>query len=87
MVDRWKDHPPSPQSLGRKGATITPGASDLPAGTKGVVLLTSGDVTIVPADNDDAATLTFTGAPAGFIPPYVVRRVTAATATVATIEG
>lgn len=72
-------------TLGRKGAAITPGASDLSGDPKAIVCTAAGNVTIVPEANDDADTLTFTGCAVGFIPPYVVRRVTAATGSWATV--
>ena len=65
---------------------VTPGATDLDPVAKAVVCLTSGNVTIVPDGNENATTISFVGVPAGFIPPYRVRRVTAATATIATID-
>jgi len=72
-------------SFGRKGAAITPGSSDISGSPKAIVCLAAGNVTIVPFGNEDAATLTFTGCSVGFIPPYVVRRVTSATGTWATV--
>lgn len=77
---------PTSSSLGRQGRAVTPGAIDLSPIPKAVVCLTGGNITIVPVGNADADTLTFAGVPAGFVVPYIVRRVTAATATVATIE-
>lgn len=77
---------PDEATFGRKGRVITPAATDLDPIAKSLVLLTAGDVTIVPADNADAATLAFVGLAAGAVIPFQVRRVTAATATVATIE-
>lgn len=73
-------------TFGRKARVVTPGATDLDPVAKAVVCLTSGNLTIVPAGNATGDTITFTGVPAGFIPPYKVRRVTAATASVATID-
>lgn len=49
-------------------------------------MLAAGDITIVPANNQSAVTISFTGLPAGYVIPYVVRRVTAASAAWATIE-
>ena len=85
MSDRFANFTPTPDSFGTVGAVITPGASDLSPFAKAVVCLTAGNITIVPVGNADAATLAFVGVPAGFIPPYRVRRVTAATATVASV--
>lgn len=75
---------PNPQSFGMAGAVITPGNTDLPD-SRAVVCLAAGNVTVVPWNNLDGATLTFTGCPVGFVVPYVVRRVTAATGTWATV--
>lgn len=86
MADRYKSFAGTPSSYGTKGRVITPGADDIDPPAKAVVLLTSGNVTVVPMDNEDAAALAFVGVPAGFSPPFRVRRVTAATATVATVE-
>lgn len=72
-------------AFGRVGASITPAATDLDPIPKAIVCLAAGDVTIVPVDNANAATLSFTGCQVGFIPPYRVRRVTAATGTWATV--
>jgi len=78
-----------PSTFGTKAEPITPnaGADNVPASAKGIIALTGGNLTIIPVDNADAGTITFTAISAGFIPPYLVRRVTAATATLATIDG
>lgn len=86
-TDNYQSFVSSPESFGTTARIVTPGATDLDPIAKGVVCLTAGDITIVPVGNDNAVTLAFVGVPAGFIPPYRVRRVTAATATVATIDG
>lgn len=86
MADPLQNFTATPSSFGTKGTTITPGAGDLPGGAvKGVVMLAAGDITIVPVGNADGETIAFTGCPVGFIPPYRVRRVTAATAACATV--
>jgi hypothetical protein len=85
MSDPFASNADTPQSFGRLGAVITPGASNLAVFPKAVVCLTGGDVTVVPVNNADGATLSFVGLPAGYIIPYRVRRVTAATAIVASI--
>ena len=82
----FDEFPATPNGFGRKARIVTPGATDLDPVAKGVVCLTAGNLTIVPVNNADATTITFTGVPVGFVPPYRVRRVTAATATVATID-
>ena len=48
--------------------------------------LTSGNLSILPADGAEA--ISFIGIPAGFTPPFIVRRVmaTGTTSTVATVE-
>jgi len=76
-------------SFGTKARPITAGATDLDPPAKAVVMTTGGTITVVPLDNDNADTITFTGVPAGFVVPYIVRRVTALTsgATAATIDG
>ena len=73
-------------SLGVKSRLITPGASDIDPYAKSVVCATSGNVTYLPKENADADTVTLTGVPAGYILPHQVRRVTAATATLYTID-
>lgn len=82
----YDEFPATPGGFGRKARIVTPSATDLDPIAKAVVCLTSGDITIVPPGNANGVTITFTGVPVGFIPPYRVRRVTAATATVATID-
>jgi hypothetical protein len=77
---------PGPDSFGTKGRIITPGAGDLDPLAKAVVCLTTGDITVLPNGNADGDTIAFTGVAAGYIVPFRVRRVTAATATVASIE-
>ncbi|MBX5131619.1 hypothetical protein HJB80_02790 [Rhizobium lentis] len=83
----WNGGQKTADSYGRKGAVITPGASDLDPIAKAVVMTATGDITIVPVDNANSATITFTGCPVGFIPPYQVRRVTACTGTCASIDS
>jgi hypothetical protein len=75
----------NPAAFGLAGGVITPGATDLPANAKAIVCTDPGDVTIVPYNNENGATITFTACPVGFCPPYVVRRVTAATGSWATV--
>ena len=72
-------------AFGLSGAAITPGSSDLAGDPKAIVCIAAGNVTIVPFNNDNATTITFTGCPVGFSPPYRVRRVTAATGSWATV--
>lgn len=77
--------PRGASSLGRKGAVITPGNSDIASEPKAIVCCATGNVTIVPVGNANSDTITFTGCPVGFIPPYIVRRVTAASGIWATV--
>jgi len=86
MADPYESWIPNGQTFGRKGRLITPGSSDLDPIAKAVVCLTSGNITVVPVENANGDTLAFVDVPAGFIVPFQVRRVTAATATCATIE-
>ena len=87
MSDPWKGMGGDLNSFGRRGTVVAPGPNDLSSVAKGLVVLAAGDVTIIPADNADGNTLSFTGLAAGAVIPYIVRRVTAATATLATIDG
>jgi hypothetical protein len=99
--DRTKD--PNPIRLGtnlrvraakvgvraRKGKAITPSDTvDLAKYASGVVCLTTGNLKLLPVENDDADTVTFTGCAVGFVPPFEVRRVfaTGTTATVASVD-
>jgi len=87
MSDFYSSSPPSATTPGTIGQIITPGATDLNPTAKSIVTLTSGNVTLVPVGNAPSDTLAFVDLPSGWVCPYRVRRVTAATATVATIEG
>ena len=75
---------------GSKGRVVeTSNTVDLDPYVKAIVLLTAGDVSYLPAENEDGAPLAFEGLPAGWVSPHRVRRVlaTGTTATVATLEG
>ena len=75
-------------NFGRVSRAITPSDStDLTMYAK-IVLITAGDIKILPVQNDDALTVTFVGCPVGFIPPFDVRRVlaTGTTATCVAID-
>lgn len=74
-------------SFGTTSRAVTPGSTDLNPIPKAVVCATAGDISVVPADNANNDVVAFIDVPAGFIPPFRVRRVTAATATVYTVEG
>lgn len=83
----WNRSAASATTFGKKGATITPGPSDLDPIPKAVVMTSAGDITIVPDGNATNTTIAFTGCAVGFMPPYVVRRVTACTGTCASIDA
>lgn len=74
-------------SFGTNSRLLTASASDLDPPAKSVVLLTAGNITVVPLE-EGAPDLAFVGLPAGYIIPFVVRRVTAlaAGATCAAID-
>jgi hypothetical protein len=77
----------SASTLGTRMRVAVPGAQDLEPIAKTVTHLTGGDITIVPLGNPDDEPISFTGVAAGWIAPCVVRRITAATGSVATVEG
>lgn len=85
-VDPYESVATGPDSFGRKSRLITPGGSDIDPIPKAVICLAGGDITVVPVDNDDGVTIAFSGVSAGFVPPFRVRKVTAATGAIATIE-
>lgn len=81
----------NPEIFGSSGSNVTPSDTvDLTAYAKAVVVTVAGNLVILPSKNvdDGAHTITFTGCPVGFIPPYRVRRVlaTGTTASVATVD-
>ena len=41
-----------------------------------IVVTAAGNIVVLPMENDDDDTVTFTAAPCGFVPPFRVRRVT-----------
>ncbi|ODT71612.1 MAG: hypothetical protein ABS75_07265 [Pelagibacterium sp. SCN 63-23] len=82
----WNDSANTISTFGRKGRVVTPAAVDLDPIAKAVVMLAAGNITIIPRDNANGAPITFNDVPAGFIPPYQVRRVTACTSSCATID-
>lgn len=86
MADPWKNASGDVLAPGRKGTVVTPGSTDLPNVCKGLVVLAAGNATVIPVDNADNETLAFVGLNPGDIIPYQVRRVTAATASLATID-
>ncbi|UQD96139.1 spike base protein, RCAP_Rcc01079 family [Bradyrhizobium japonicum] len=75
------------QTMGRRGTVVVPGPNDFVAvAPKGLVVLSAGDATVIPVENSDTGTLSFVGLTAGQLIPFMVRRVTAATAVLATID-
>jgi len=85
MSDPFASFTDTPATFGRRGDIITPGAIDLDPIPKAVVMLDFGNITVVPMDNANEATIDFVGVSAGFMPPFRVRRVTAATAACASV--
>jgi hypothetical protein len=83
MADRVPSGDPT--AFGLAGDPISASNNDLPLNARAIVCTTAGNVTIVPFNNEDGTTITFTGCPVGFSPPYVVRRVTALTGSWATV--
>lgn len=89
MADPWSKSPDQ-NGFGRAGAAITPSdTTDLATVAKAIVVTAEGNLVVLPVDNDDGDTITFTSAPVGFVPPYIVRRVysTGTTASVASVDG
>ncbi len=84
MAD-YGSYAPTPGSFGRRGAPIVASANDIADRPKAIVCTAAGNVTLVPEGNADSATVVFTGCPVGFVPPYLVRRVTAFTGSWATV--
>lgn len=84
---KWNGGVGTAASFGREGRTITPSSSDLDPIAKAVVMLATGDITVVPSGNADATTIAFTGLPAGYIIPFIVRRVTACSSSCAAIDA
>lgn len=78
---------PGLMTFGRRGFAVTPDDNaDLPGGAvKAVVATSAGNLAVIPVDS--ATPIAFTGVPAGFLPPFIVRRVmaTGTTATVAAV--
>lgn len=89
MINHAKQSQGGLMSFGRAGAIITTsdGTDHATGPFKGVVTLAAGNISILPVDS--AVAIPFVGVPAGFIPPYVVRRVlsTGTSVAVASIEG
>jgi hypothetical protein len=71
---------PGISDIGKRMVAISPGSTDF-ANASVIYAAAGGDVTYIPEQNADAATVTETVAQ-GWLSPVLVRRVTAATATV-----
>jgi hypothetical protein len=74
----------TPGSLGRRTVPVTVGQT-ISEQAKAIVCLTEGNLTVIAVDNSDSEAVSFVAVPAGFIPPFRVRKVTAATAAVVAI--
>ncbi|ANL02688.1 hypothetical protein [Rhizobium phage RHEph18] len=83
----WNQTGATASSYGRKGRTLAASGSDIDPIAKAIVMLATGDITVIPAGNLDAGTIAFTGLPAGYIIPFVVRRVTACSSSFASIDA
>jgi hypothetical protein len=84
-TDPYSGFSTTPDSFGTRGTILTPGETDINPVPKAIVCLTAGNLTVLPFGNPDGETIAFVGVTAGFVPPFRVRRVTAANATVASI--
>ncbi len=85
-MDPYANFAGTQDSFGRIGRIVTPGNTDLSPIAKAVVMGAAGSITIIPSGNANSVALAFTDVPAGWSPPFRVRRVTAATAPVYTVE-
>lgn len=88
--DPYVGYSPSPSSPGVNSVVVTPSdTSDFATYPKGIVVVTAGNLVVLPlqAADDGAHLITITSAPCGFVVPFRVRRVmnTGTTATLATI--
>lgn len=79
---------PGIHGFGRIGAPVTPSDGTDLARYARIVLLETGNVSVLPVKNADGVPIAFTGLPAGYVVPFFVRRVlaTGTNADVATIE-
>jgi hypothetical protein len=78
--DPWPNLRPGISDVGKKMLAVTPGSSDF-ANASLIYAAAAGDVTYIPEQNANADTVTETVAQ-GWVSPVLVRRVTAATATI-----
>lgn len=80
----WSRRIAREQNFGRGGRPVTINADLDETLVKGIVMSASGNITLIPADGNSE--LTFTSVPAGWQPPYQVKKVTSASVTVYTVE-
>jgi hypothetical protein len=80
----WNPDAKDQTTFGLAGRVITPSANLLDPPAKAVVMLADGDITIVPLNSTQA--ISFVGVPAGYIPPFVVGKVTACSVSCAAID-
>lgn len=76
-------------NFGRKSRAITPhNANDIEPYPKAIHATSAGNMEVLPVENDDGDTITYTGVLPGFTPPLRVRRVlaTGTTCSVAAID-
>jgi hypothetical protein len=78
--DPWSNLQPGISDVGKRLAVVTPGASDL-ANSSLIYATVGGTITYIPEQNADGETVSETVAQ-GWVSPVLVRRVTAAAATV-----
>ncbi len=78
--DPWPNLRPTISDVGKRMILVTPGASDF-ANASVIYASAGGSVTYIPEQNTNAESITETVAQ-GWLSPVLVRRVTAATATV-----
>lgn len=87
----WKGLPPGIGHFGLKSRAVSPNDGvDLDPYAKTVTCLTAGNLAVIPSINGDLAgdVVAYIGVPAGFSPPFQVRRVmaTGTTCTVRTVD-
>lgn len=80
----WNIDPKSQMTFGAGGRIVTPANADLDPPCKAVVMGATGDITVVPLNT--TTPLPFTGVPAGWSPPFIVRRVTACSVACYTVD-
>lgn len=81
---------PTRETFGTKARAITPSDTvDLNPYPKAVVVSAAGNLVVLPLQNADGSTVTFTGVSPGFVVPFRVRRVmsTSTTASAIAVDG